>query len=64
MSVIVKDLNTMNIEIYTKGADSAIFSKALPSTFKLSLNNGINDFSKEGFRTLLFSFRTIPKFEY
>lgn len=30
MSVIVKNLETMKVECYTKGADSAIFEKSEP----------------------------------
>lgn len=57
MTVVVKNLNTMKIESYTKGADSAVFSKAQPSPFETSIKHGIDQFAKEGFRTLLFSYR-------
>lgn len=46
MTVIVKNLNTMKVESYTKGADSAIFMNSLPYCYQESIVDAINSFAK------------------
>ena len=57
MSVIVRDTATQKILIYTKGADSCVLEKALPHPHSKSLTQSIDKFAKQGFRTLMFSYR-------
>lgn len=64
MSVIVKEDKSKKVFIYTKGADSCIFSNSLSHKHEESIKKSIDDFAKQGFRTLLFSYREIPQSEY
>ena len=66
MSVIVRELeegkSQGKIFIHTKGADSAVFQKTsrnFKGSKKESLNKSLEEFSKEGLRTLVFSKREI-----
>lgn len=54
MSVIIRDKRN-KIALYTKGADSAIFSKAHWYEESELFNSHIDAFAKEGLRTLVFS---------
>lgn len=66
MSVILKDLQTNQTILITKGADSSVLSKKSKNTTESQLNK-LNDFltrvSKKGFRTLVFSYRIIPQYQ-
>ena len=64
MSVIVKDLESNKILLFTKGADSAIFLKANNHDNRSSIIQSLEAFSKEGLRTLVFSFREISSSEF
>lgn len=60
MSVIVKNIGYQKeILVLTKGADSCIFDKAQPYEYGKILNDHLNEFAKEGLRTLVFAKRII-----
>ena len=68
MSIIVKEKDSDIIKIYTKGADCEI-SNRLSKKSKESesfeiISNGLLEFSKQGFRTLMVAYRKISKKEY
>lgn len=57
MSVVVRNERENKIYIYTKGADSCILSNALPYKYDKNIKDSITRFAKQGYRTLLFSYR-------
>lgn len=57
MSVVVRNLDNQRIFVYTKGADSSILAKSLPYLYEGELRSAINTYARQGYRTLLFSYR-------
>ena len=66
-SIIVEDLNTKNIYIYIKGSDKKIFN-SLNNYSKNNLypktKDHLDQFAKQGLRTLCYGFKKIPINEY
>jgi phospholipid-translocating P-type ATPase (flippase) len=66
-SVILRDLSTGFIILYTKGADSVIIQRLSTSNSKSNLDKITDDllyYSKKGYRTLLLGFRIISEQEF
>lgn len=66
-SVILKDLNSGFIILYTKGADNVInkrLSSQNPKTYADKIQKDLLLYSKKGFRTLLLAFRIIGPKEF
>lgn len=65
MTVIVRDNNM--IKVYCKGADNIIKSRLTPDAdqpFLADVNIKLDEFSKRGFRTLLFAYKILEEKEY
>jgi phospholipid-translocating ATPase len=65
MSVVVKDEHS-NIQIFTKGADSAIMSRLASGQASIieETNNQLHEYSKEGLRTLCIAKKNLSNREY
>lgn len=67
MSVIVKDLETDKFYLYTKGADSSMFSQSLDDLYERTpfskYEEKLIKFSMLGLRTLVFSMREMKNSE-
>lgn len=67
MSIIVEDLETGLIILYSKGADIAILNKLSPNIeqlFLLKTERALLEFSTKGLRTLCFAIRVLNRNVY
>eukprot|EP00002_Diphylleia_rotans_P025424 TRINITY_DN5023_c0_g1_i2.p1 TRINITY_DN5023_c0_g1~~TRINITY_DN5023_c0_g1_i2.p1 ORF type:complete len:1147 (-),score=229.78 TRINITY_DN5023_c0_g1_i2:131-3571(-) len=66
MSVVLKDVMTGEITIFTKGADEAIFKLLDPTQLPYvdPTRNALERFASQGLRTLCIAYRTISDEEY
>ncbi|CAG9315183.1 unnamed protein product [Blepharisma stoltei] len=66
-SVIVRDLKTNLIFLFTKGADNIIKNRLDPSNsqeYIAKINQDLETFAKRGYRTLLFAFKIIKEQDF
>ncbi|CAG9335514.1 unnamed protein product [Blepharisma stoltei] len=66
-SVIVKDLQTNKMILYTKGADSEIKKRLSQENLKAYLDKVSNDlqtYSERGYRTLMFTYKILEEANY
>ena len=64
MSVVVKEVDGEKIRLITKGADSVLFPLLEEKQDLTSTELHINDFAKEGLRTLVISYRDLSHSEF
>lgn len=66
MSVILRENNSGKIKLFCKGADNIILERLdeLNAQFKNSTLTHLEDFAKEGFRTLCIAYKEISEEEY
>lgn len=62
MSVVVRDLSTSEVILFTKGADSAMF-KILELADYSEMTEKINGFAREALRTLVFSMKRLDNWK-
>ena len=65
MSVIIRDGTT--IKLYMKGADNAVLArlnKNVEQIYERPVNKKLEDYSRKGYRTLVFAMRTLTEDEY
>ena len=62
MSVIVKDLKTNEMMLFTKGAEDSIYSSCISGNIQ-QCDSNITQFAKLGWRTLAFSYRILTNDE-
>ena len=65
MSIIIRDGTT--IKLYLKGADNMVLArlrKDVDQPFKDIVDRKLEDFSRKGYRTLVFAMKTISEAEY
>ena len=65
MSVIIRDGTT--IKLYMKGADNAVLARLDKNTeqvYEKAVNRKLEDYSRKGFRTLVFAMKTMSEDEY
>ena len=63
MSIIVKDLRSEQIFIYCKGADNAVLKRCVEGN-REQCNESIKRFSKQGWRTIVLSYRQLTQDQY
>ena len=64
-SVIVRDPDSGTIYLYLKGADNKVSARLAPGQlFQTKIYSSVQDFSKEGLRTLVQAFKVVPEAEY
>lgn len=63
MSVILKDLESNQYVLYSKGADTAIFKKSIDKKEEL-YENCLKTFSENGWRTLVLAYRLLSESEF
>jgi|LauGreDrversion4_2_1035121.scaffolds.fasta_scaffold116622_2 magnesium-transporting ATPase (P-type) len=59
MSVIVKRLSDGKIFVFTKGADDKLAPLSKDSNAAKGVEDQVNKFAQEGYRTLMFAMREI-----
>ncbi len=65
MSVIIRDGTT--IKLYMKGADNAVLArldKNVEQIYDKPVNKKLEDYSRKGYRTLVFAMKTMSEEEY
>lgn len=63
-SMVIRDLESGGLHIFTKGADDRIFARLADTEDSTGLNTDIESFAKEGLRTLVFGYRTVDDEEF
>lgn len=63
MSVIVRDLQTDQIMLFCKGADSSVFDKTVCETADMYAGS-LKSFSENGWRTLALAYKNLSKDQY
>ena len=63
MSVIVKNLQTNVISLFSKGADVSIFSKCARGDIN-ACNESIDEFGKQGWRTLALAYKNLSEKDF